>query len=40
MNRNILLIGIKEKNADKIYYKLNQTHKNYEFMRGYLCKKI
>ena len=39
MNRNILLIGIKEKNADKIYYKLNQTHKNYEFMRGYLLQK-
>ena len=39
MNRNILLIGIKEKNADKLYYKLNQTHKNYEFMRGYLLQK-
>ena len=34
MNRNILLIGIKEKNADRLYYKLNEMHKNYEFMRG------
>ena len=39
MNRNILLIGIKEKNADKLYSELNQNHKNYEFMRGYLLQK-
>ena len=34
MNRNILLIGIKEKNTNKLYSELNQNHKNYEFMRG------